>query len=334
MKTAEIRTEPKPFCTLCGQRGHILYSGLKDTLFGTPGSWNLYKCSAPDCGLIWLNPTPCTEDLSKAYTTYYTHDADKESLARKIVKKIYFGISQLPEWCVGLAPARRRMNHLFLDDKFAGRLLDVGCGDGIYLRFMATQGWRVEGLDSDVNAVKRAREVYGLRVQQCSLEEAKYPEDSFDAVTLRHVIEHLPNPIETLKECLRILRPGGRLVIVTPNSESLGHGLAHECWRGLEVPRHLNIFSLTALKRCASLLGYPPGRHSVFTVATGADFILDESLALREKQTSETAPLNTQRRTLHFVRTLHAIALQYKEQLSLKHDLSIGEEGVLILHKQ
>ena len=329
----QISTEEKPLCTLCSERGQLLYAKLSDSLFGAPGQWNLFKCPRSDCGLIWLNPAPRAAELHKVYAHYYTHDIGSESLARKGVKLVYNGLSKLIQWPIGLAQARKRMQYLYLDDKFSGRLLDIGCGDGIYMRFMAGKGWKVEGLDFDEQAVRRARNVYRLNVKQGTLEEARYPDHSFDAVTLRHVIEHLADPLKTLRECLRVLRPGGTLVVVTPNSESLGHGLTHEYWRGLEVPRHLNIFSLTALRRCARELGFTETMQNSFTTATGADFILDESLALQAR--SQAGNLQgVEKKTLHFQRTLRAILLQYKEHLSLRRDPSIGEEAVLILQKR
>ncbi|MBR4249601.1 MAG: class I SAM-dependent methyltransferase, partial [Verrucomicrobia bacterium] len=68
-----IQTEARPFCPLCGERGEMFYSRLKDQLFGAPGEWDLCKCPAGNCGLLWLNPAPVQEDIGKAYQSYYTH---------------------------------------------------------------------------------------------------------------------------------------------------------------------------------------------------------------------------------------------------------------------
>ena len=75
-----------------------------------------------------------------------------------------------------------------------------------------------------------------------------YPADSFDAVIMSHVIEHVPQPRELLAECARLLKLGGRLVMLTPNAESFGLDYYGRCWRGLEPPRHLQIFSQPALE--------------------------------------------------------------------------------------
>jgi len=92
-------------------------------------------------------------------------------------------------------------------------------------------------------------------VQLGSLEQQKFPAESFDAVTMSHVIEHVPEPIQTLSECARILRPGGRLFLWTPNHSSLGCRVFGKHWRGLEPPRHLHLFSPRSLKSLLNKAG-------------------------------------------------------------------------------
>jgi len=326
-----MRTVEKNQCVLCQSSGVTLYHGIKDRLFGVPGEWSLSCCTNKDCGLIWLNPVPSEEEMVKCYTSYYTHGEGRESILRYCVRNIYNVVSSIPEIFCGLHKARQQMKVLYLQNTLPGKLLDVGCGDGLYLSIMQGKGWQVEGLDFDSDAVKRAQSVYHLNVKLGALKEMHYPDSSFDAVTLRHVIEHLTDPVTELKECLRILRPTGKLVVVTPNSESLGHFLMKENWRGLEVPRHQNIFSVKSLKFCAEKLGIASENVEVFSATTGADFILDQSFAIRDHQAEEGTGESKKR--IHFFRTLKAIQLQYKEQLNLKQHPAWGEEVVMIIRK-
>jgi SAM-dependent methyltransferase len=137
-----------------------------------------------------------------------------------------------------------------------GRLLDVGCGSGKWLLTMRGLGWQGEGVDFDDAAVRVGRQ-RGLTVHFGSVEQQNYPEESFDAIILNHVIEHVPEPVRTVNECRRILKRGGKIVLCTPNSSSLGHRVFKENWRGLEPPRHLHLFSPQSLRRLLGLAAFP-----------------------------------------------------------------------------
>lgn len=264
-----IRTAAKPKCILCGGEGRIIYSGQKDRLFEADGSWDFKMCLNRNCGLIWLDPMPIEEDLGKAYACYYTHATQNQVGRVGLPKRIYRLMRQ--GYCVGkydyparfgsfairmlgkllyLFPIRRSeadAEARFLQSVSGGRLLDVGCGSGEWLAKMSGLGWQVEGIDFDENAVAVARQ-RGLDVRCGTLERQNFLSGVFDAVTLNHVIEHLPDPQNTILECVRILKPGGRLVIFTPNSSSLGHKVFRQDWRGLEPPRHLHLFSVQSLR--------------------------------------------------------------------------------------
>ena len=136
-----------------------------------------------------------------------------------------------------------------------GHLLDVGCGSGAFLQTMRELGWHVHGVEPDAAAARVAREHYGLDISCGTLEEAALAAEQFDAITMRHVIEHLPDPVTTLRECRRLLKPSGRLIVTTPNVESLGRRVFGTSWRGLEVPRHLQLFSVGTLAECAHRAG-------------------------------------------------------------------------------
>src|SRR5262249_20475198 len=131
---------------------------------------------------------------------------------------------------------------LLLRHRPNGRLLDVGCGDGHALHFMRDMGWRVEGVDFDPTAVEQAPSL-GLDVRAGTLAAQRYPDASFDAVVVSHLVEHVPVPDDLLRECRRILHVGGQMTVVTPNAVSYGHSVFRERWRGLEPPRHLQIFT-------------------------------------------------------------------------------------------
>jgi SAM-dependent methyltransferase len=126
----------------------------------------------------------------------------------------------------------------------------------MWLSTMRDLGWRVEGVDFDPAAAAAAA-ARGLAVRCGSLERQAFPDATFDAITMSHVVEHLPDPLQTLTECARILKPGGRLILWTPNTASLGHHLLKQCWRGLEPPRHLHLFSPASVRALLEKAGFP-----------------------------------------------------------------------------
>jgi SAM-dependent methyltransferase len=142
--------------------------------------------------------------------------------------------------------AKRLVSNLPYVD--GGRLLDVGCGNGSLLRTMRWAGWHVEGVEPDTCAAASARAA-GLTVHNEPLEQTSLPSASFDAIIMHHVLEHMPTPLETLRHCRRLLRPGGSLWAVTPNLASAGYRTYSVDWVGLEVPRHLVLWNPHSLEQ-------------------------------------------------------------------------------------
>lgn len=260
-----IQTQEVKKCLFCQEEGIPCYSNLPDRLFDVPGLWDFWKCLK--CDLIWLNPRPIAKDLGKTYINYLTHDEDgtkgrmeilQEKIAlpllfsnylygnndNRLLSTILFGrlLSLIPPFN---DVARRYIMNLHGDRK--GKLLDVGCGNGKFLVDMKKLGWDVMGVESDPESAKIAKERFGLSVFVGTINEANFPQNTFDAITMEHVIEHTEDPIETIRECHRILKPGGKLSIATPNTESLQHRLFKSAWLELDPPRHIHLFSSSTL---------------------------------------------------------------------------------------
>lgn len=112
-----------------------------------------------------------------------------------------------------------------------GRLLDVGCSYGAFLQVAAERGWQAEGVELSRLTAEFARRERGLKVFSGTVEEAAFPDGSFQAITLWDVIEHFDNPVATLWELNRILAPGGILFVFTINQESLLNTVGHLLYR-------------------------------------------------------------------------------------------------------
>lgn len=345
--TAEeiIRSRPCPDCCVCGTRGQPLYHGLRDCLFGAPGEWNMKRCPNLDCGLLWLDPMPLEEDIAKAYQCYYTHTNLSDPVkapCNPIMARIQraYWANRFGYWHPGLSWTNRILAGMtwmfpgyraqwdtmvfFLRPLADGRLLEIGCGSGIAMRRMESFGWRVEGLDFDPQAVKTARKA-NLKIHCGKLIEKHYANEIFDAIVMNHVVEHLHEPHRVLSECFRILKPGGKCVIITPNAISLGHRIFKESWRGLEPPRHLQVFTPCALKHLAIGAGFSTLR--AFTTVSGAHGIFLASRA----SLSGTLP---QMQDVYPTRLrILGRTFQYFEWLLTIIRTDIAEEIALIAHK-
>jgi ubiquinone/menaquinone biosynthesis C-methylase UbiE len=205
-----------------------------------------------------------------------------------------------------------------------GKLLEVGCGSGDMLKLMQELGWHVEGVDFDHKAVENAQRK-GLHVSHGALEAQAYPDNHFDAITMSHVIEHVPDPVLLLSECYRILSPGGRVVIVTPNSDSWGHAKFASSWRGLEPPRHLHVFNPQSFTILSQKVGFRILK--VFTTIRNANaqFIASRSLRLTGKHAWGSSQPWTVRKW--------GKIMMFIEWGILKKSPFSGEEIVLILGK-
>ena len=263
--------EPVGRCPICGDEGReLLYEGLTDRIFSTaPGRWTLHRCLG--CASAFLDPRPTREAIGLAYGDYYTHDAGPVRAAagsRVAILNGYlnsrWGYELEPASALGRAIARllprrrayadRLVRHL---PRPAGRasLLDIGCGDGSFVAWMRRLGWDAEGLEPDFAAARRAQEA-GIPVTAASLEDAPFDAESFDAVTMSHVIEHLHEPLAGLEACRRLLRPGGVLWLATPNLAGYGQATFGPDWIGLDPPRHLVVFTRESLVGSVERAGF------------------------------------------------------------------------------
>lgn len=252
-------------CCICSKPSKLLYDQVPDYTFGVPGEWDYVQCIDEKCRTIQISPFPDSETIKSFYQSYYTQQSTEKS-----TKKKGEGASTKP-------PAKTYKQYLkyflsklifwradqFLNDlrylgyrKSPGRLLDVGCGSGDFLKEARDYGWAVSGCDNDEKAAEVANSIHNLNVQVGDLESIHYAEKSFDAVTLNNVIEHLINPLATMEEAYRVLNDGGRFVSISPNPSSFLHQRYKKYWRGLESPRHLVLLHHFTLRQLAKRAGF------------------------------------------------------------------------------
>lgn len=248
-------------CYLCGNAGVQLYRSISDRHFAVRGEWGFRKCSNPACGLVWLDPMAAEQEIAGFYEDFYTHDSARSqegglSYAAQAGRFLVKQANSIVKLFTGGRRSAREINLMFLGGKTPGRLLEIGCGSGERLARFKELGWRAEGQDIDPKAVAHARERFGLEVHCGDVRALALPGDVFDAIVMNHVIEHMLDPVAVLKECHRLLKRDGVLVLTTPNAGSYGHDCFQSAWLGLDPPRHLHLFSQATLTVMAQRAGF------------------------------------------------------------------------------
>lgn len=265
-------------CPVCQcPRRAPLYKALADRAFRVaPGKWDVWRCLG--CGSSYLDPRPTEGSIGRAYASYYTHvepppsafevpSAGRKAKLRAALRNGYlnrrFGHRLKPASdlaaLVALAPAVMRgaeayVRHLPRPQP-GDRLLDVGCGNGQFLRVARVLGYEAEGLEVDAAAAAIGRRA-GLIVRTVQLRRLGREDGRFAVVTLNHVIEHVHSPRAVLCAVFRLLRPGGCVWIQTPNIESSGSQYWGPDWFHLAPPNHLAVFTWRGLRLCLEEAGF------------------------------------------------------------------------------
>lgn len=189
------------------------------------------ECS---CGMVFLMPIPAEPDLHEMYgEEYYASwgiSGDGESLPAAMKKETF----------------KSRMRSLPASIT-TGKVLDVGCATGFFLEVAADAGWEVYGVELSEFSSAVAKKKFGERIFNGTLEQAGYSDGQFDLVTLSDLLEHVPQPDLFLAEVRRILKPGGHVMVITPNVNSLSAHLMGKLWSHYKA-EHLLYFTPRTLR--------------------------------------------------------------------------------------
>jgi len=199
-------------CPLCSSNNiKQIYSGTDKViskLFNYVCQLFLFKCC--NCGMIFLDRI--NYDLGKIHELYW------EMLTNNIKNGYSVDINKSQDLLLNCLDKYRE----------TGNLLEIGCGDGAFLKLAQDQGWKVTGIEISTKAATLARDKYGLDILNDSFEQVfkELKRNFFDIVVMWGVIEHLHNPVMELRLVKLLLRKGGILLIYTPNANSIFHKLA------------------------------------------------------------------------------------------------------------
>jgi 2-polyprenyl-3-methyl-5-hydroxy-6-metoxy-1,4-benzoquinol methylase len=209
--------------------------GATETIYMLWGERRGRHVRCRNCHLIYVNPIENRRSISEAYSQMKTVDAAiiRESRLRatesqvKLVKKHNDG----------------------------AHLLDIGCGEGFFLFNASRLGYATKGVELSEDAAAYARREFGLDVETRAFEELQLPENHFDVVTLWQVLEHMLYPLTILREVHRILKPGGMLVITTPDIEGIPARILRKRWWCI-TRLHINQFTTKTLTNIVGNAGF------------------------------------------------------------------------------
>ncbi len=217
-------------CRVCGSPAlRVVHEAASDYVTGDV--FQVWQCS--DCAVGFTFPQP--QHLTRHYSSEYRRYG---RLVSGVLKAFY---------SVRTARWERRFER-------PGSVLELGCGDGAMLDSFGRKGWKVVGIERSPEVAAVAHRKFGIPVFVGGLDAVR-PAASFDIVILFQVLEHLPDPLATLKQCARLLKPSGQLIIGVPNFDSWQAKYAGPAWFHLDVPRHLFHFSPKSLRKALGLAG-------------------------------------------------------------------------------
>lgn len=198
-------------------------------------------CGCQNCGSAHLDPIPSLLEIRSFYPVDYYGAKTKKFITpiEHLLKS--FSVRTIASASKNLAPG--------------SRLLDIGCGRGVFIHELLERGFEVHGIELDEFVDDSISNRCTIHVTD-SLSSLRFAQESFDMVILWHVLEHLPNPQETIAEISRILSPGGRLAIAVPNYGSLQARVSRRYWFHLDLPRHIFHFTQKGVRTLLAEHGF------------------------------------------------------------------------------
>jgi SAM-dependent methyltransferase len=205
----------------------------------SPDTFLVVRCR--QCGLVYHNPRPSLSELPRIYPPdYHAYEFSEERFGFVYTVRRKLESRRLLSACKGL------------DDN--ARIIDVGCGDGFHLGLLHDFGkpsWTLEGIDLSDRAVEAGLRK-GLKIHHGTVQELDLPKASYDLAFMIATIEHVDDPVGVLMAVRSLLKPGGKVVIVTDNTDTPHFQLfKSRYWGGYHYPRHWNLFNPNTIRTLA-----------------------------------------------------------------------------------
>lgn len=231
-----------PRCPVCGSADTVVQRVLFDDRYGYPGYFRLFECT--NCSHGFLENDFDAAELGNLYSNFYPRRSLR--LEDHVPHRERSGFWA---WLDG------EQRSAFRWVPPGVRVLDIGCGFGESLGYHRARGCDAYGVEADSN-IQRVAERFGYNVHVGLFDPSNYDPESFDYVTMDQVIEHVTDPIATLSDVKRVLKPGGRLVLSTPNFQGWGPRVFGDRWIHWHAPYHLQLFTRKSMAAVAAATGF------------------------------------------------------------------------------
>lgn len=226
-------------CPVCENRSLENKLICKDYLVSKE-SFAIVECTA--CGVRLTNPFPIETELEKFYQSedYASHQTKRKSLMDVLYSIVRWYALRKKEKQI------KKLFHSISSSQKEKSLLDIGCGNGDFIRLCQRKGWKIKGVEPN----PKAREVASQKTGQIIEKNIQLIENQqFGLISCWHSLEHVPHINETIKKCYDLLIKDGIMVIALPNYMCYDAQLYKEYWAGYDVPRHLYHFEKNSVKK-------------------------------------------------------------------------------------
>jgi len=217
-------------CPICDRKA-IAYVHDSVDYTVTKKKFSIWECH--NCYLRFTQNFPSQDEIGRYYKAeaYVSHTDSKKGLINNLYHRVRNFTLKSKRKLV------QQETHLS-----KGNILDVGCGTGAFLNEMKTAGWKITGLEPDKKASKNAEKLYKIKTQNPE-ELFQLPPNSYDAITMWHVLEHVHQFNDYIKTLHNLIKDNGRIFIAVPNYTSYDASHYEQHWAAYDVPRHLYHFS-------------------------------------------------------------------------------------------
>ena len=229
-----MNTVHHSFCPVCDSTNINPLLTVKDHSVSKK-DFVIWQCS--NCELRFTQDAPDKDSIAPFYQSedYISHTNTSKGVINQLYQK------------VRKHTLNQKANLIIRNTKPKGKLLDLGAGIGAFLNTMKQKGWEVKGIEPDPGARQQAKNIFDLDLEDTSALNS-FHNQSFDAITLWHVLEHVHDLHDYIEKLKRLLTPDGKIFIAVPNYRAVENSIYKLFWAAYDVPRHLYHFTPSSME--------------------------------------------------------------------------------------